>query len=116
MPEELTIYHNPRCSKSRQTLALINQSGIEPRVIEYLKNPPTPADLEKILAKLDINVKDLIRTNEMVYKERFKGREFTDREWMIILSENPQLIERPIVLKGHRGVIGRPPENVAKLL
>lgn len=116
MEKKMTIYHNPRCSKSRQTLQLMRDAGKEPEIVEYLKNPPTVAELEKILARLHLNPQDIIRTSELEYKAHYQGKDFTDKEWMRILSENPKLIERPIVIKGNTGVIGRPPENVKSLL
>lgn len=116
MAEEFTIYHNPRCSKSRQTLNLLLEKGVEPEVVEYLKETPTADELKLILSKLHLQPQDIIRKNELVYKERFKGMNFTDDEWIDILVENPRLIERPIIIKGNTGVIGRPPENIKKLL
>jgi arsenate reductase len=111
-----TIYHNPRCRKSRETLALLQENGIIPEVIRYLDTPPSPEELKLILAKLHLPVKSIVRTQEAVYKEKYKSSNFTDEEWMRILSEEPKLIQRPIVLKGATGVIGRPPENVLKLI
>jgi len=116
MAEKFEIYHNPRCSKSRQTLKLLRDNGIEPVIIEYLKDTPTAAELKKVLAKLHLNSPDIIRKGEQIYKDRFKNLDFTDDEWVDILVENPKLIERPIVLKGNKGVIGRPPENIETLL
>ena len=116
MEKKMTIYHNPRCSKSRQTLQLIRDAGKEPEIVEYLKNPPSVAELEKILAKLNLKPQDIIRTSEQEYKAHYQDKNFTDNEWIRILSENPKLIERPIVIKGNTGVIGRPPENVNSLL
>jgi len=116
MSVKFEIYHNPRCSKSRQTLKLLRDSGIEPKIIEYLKETPSAAELKKVLAKLDLKPQDIIRKGEQIYKDRFKNLDFTDEEWVDILVENPKLIERPIVLKGNRGVIGRPPENIETLL
>lgn len=115
MAEEFEIYHNPRCSKSRETLSLLRENGIEPTVVEYLKDTPTAGELKRILSKLDLQPQDIIRKNEIIYKERFKDMNFTDDEWINILVENPRLIERPIVIKGNTGVIGRPPENIKKL-
>ncbi len=113
---KLTIYHNPRCSKSRETLELIRENGQEPEIVEYLKEVPTKDELKMVLAKLNMNIKDIIRTGEQVYKDKFKGMNFTDEEWMTILIENPKLIERPIVTKGNKGILGRPPANVLDLL
>ncbi|HCY46281.1 MAG TPA: arsenate reductase (glutaredoxin) [Flavobacteriales bacterium] len=113
---EITIYHNPRCSKSRETLALIRENGVEPEIREYLKEIPSKDELKLVLAKLDLNIKDILRKGEKVYKDKFKGMNFTDEEWITIVLENPKLIERPIVIKGNKAVLGRPPENVLELL
>lgn len=113
---EITIYHNPRCSKSRETLALIREKGVEPEIREYLKEIPSKDELKLVLAKLDLNIKDILRKGEKVYKDKFKGMNFTDEEWITIVLENPKLIERPIVIKGNKAVLGRPPENVLELL
>ncbi len=113
----LKIYHNPRCSKSRQTLELINDADTEVEVIEYLKTPPTEDELHDLITKLNLPIEYLIRKNEEVYKTEFKGKEFTEDEWIKILVENPVLIERPIVVnQDGEAILGRPPENVIKLL
>lgn len=111
-----TIYHNPKCSKSRQTLALLQERGIEPQVVEYLKTPPTAAQLKAIVAKLGISPEQLVRKGEDVYKEKFSGKTLTDAQWIDAMVKNPILIERPIVVSGNRAVLGRPPENVKPLL
>jgi arsenate reductase len=111
-----TIYHNPKCTKSRQTLALLQESGVEPTVIEYLKAPPTAAELKAIVAKLGIKPEQLVRKGEDVYKEKFAGKTLTDAQWIDAMVKNPILIERPIVVSGERAVLGRPPENVKPLL
>jgi arsenate reductase len=111
-----TIYHNPRCSKSRQTLELLKSHGIEPKVIEYLKTPPTAKELKAIVAKLGVKPEELVRKGEDVYKQKFAGKTLTDTQWIEALAANPILIERPIVVAGDQAVIGRPPENVLKLV
>jgi arsenate reductase len=111
-----TVYHNPKCTKSRQTLGLLEESGAEPKVIEYLKNPPTAAELKGILAKLGMKPEQLVRQCEEVYKEKFAGKTLTDAQWIEALVKHPILIERPIVVSGDRAVIGRPPENVKALM
>jgi len=115
MAQEFKIYHNPRCSKSRETLQLLRDKGVEPKIREYLKDIPTAKELKMILAKLHLNPEDIIRKNEQIFKDRFKDMDFNADEWIDILVENPRLIERPIVIKGNTGVIGRPPENIEKL-
>jgi len=111
----MKIYHNPRCSKSRETLKIIQSKGMEVEIVEYLKNVPTRAELQNILAKLNIKPSQLLRKGEAVYKEKFKGKNFEEEEWVQIMLEHPKLIERPIVVRGNKAIIGRPPENVELL-
>ncbi len=113
---DITIYHNPRCSKSRETLALIRQKGIEPEIIEYLKTPPSKEALRGLLGKLALKPAQLVRKGEDVYKQSFAGKALNDEQWLDALAANPVLIERPIVVKGSKAVLGRPPENVLGLL
>lgn len=112
----MKIYHNPRCSKSRQTLNLIKESGQEVEIVEYLKTPPTEEELEDVLQKLNLPVEYLIRTGEEIYKTEYKGKELTDAEWIKALVEHPKMLERPIVVNESQAILGRPPENVQKLL
>ena len=112
----MKIYHNPRCRKSRETLELIKSKGIDPEVIEYLKSPLTKEEIKSILEKLGLNAKDIIRKNESIFKEEFKGKVETEDEILKMLVENPKLIERPIVIENNEAIIGRPPENVLKLI
>ena len=112
----LKIYHNPRCSKSRQTLQILEEKGADIEIIEYLKDVPTKKELKKVLKLLGLNASDILRKGEAIYKENFKGKEFSNDEWIDIMLENPKLIERPIVFDGKKAVIGRPPENVLELL
>ena len=111
-----TIYHNPKCSKSRETLELLRGRGIEPRIVEYLKSPPTAAELAAIVKQLGIRPEALVRKGEDIYKNRYAGRSLTDAEWIEALVRDPILIERPIVVAGGRAAIGRPPERVLELL
>ncbi len=112
----LTIYHNPRCRKSRETLKLIEDSGNMVQVVEYLKMPPSRDELEKIVGMLGMKPSEIVRRGESIFKEKFKGRNLTDEEWLDALEEYPKLMERPIVVKDGKAVIGRPPENVTELL
>lgn len=113
----VTIYHNPRCSKSRQTLELIRGKGIEPTIIEYLKTPPTAAELSAILGKLEIKPRELMRRKEAPYRERNLDDPSLSEEALIdAMVENPVLIERPVVLSGDRAALGRPPEKVLEIL
>ncbi|CAG8998192.1 MAG: putative protein YfgD [Candidatus Celerinatantimonas neptuna] len=114
---DIVIYHNPRCSKSRSTLTLLEDKGIKPTIIEYLKTPPTPETLKSILQKLDLTAFELLRRNEAVYKELDLANKTLSEEQLIhIMAENPKLIERPIIVNGEKAAIGRPPENVLKIL
>lgn len=113
----VTIYHNPRCSKSRQTLALLQEKGVEPQIVEYLKTPPSADDLKAILKKLGLQPQDIVRKKEARYAELgLKERAAGDDELIAILAENPVLIERPIVVSGRKAAIGRPPESVLAIL
>ncbi|HSX85845.1 MAG TPA: arsenate reductase (glutaredoxin) [Cellvibrio sp.] len=113
----ITLYHNPRCSKSRQALALLQEHGIEPDVRLYLENPPTTTELKKLLVKLGIGARDLLRTGEDAYKElNLKDERLSDTVLIKAMAAHPKLIERPIAIKGDRAVIGRPPENLLALL
>ena len=112
----ITIYHNNRCGKSRDALAILTEKNIDFKVIDYLKNPPTTNELESILKKLNIPPIDLIRKGEAIFKDNYKDKTFTHAEWLKIMVENPILLERPIIVKGDKAVIGRPPENVLSIL
>lgn len=116
MASKLTIYHNPRCSKSRQALELLTERGIEPEVVEYLKTPLTEAELKALLGKLGLRPGELLRTSEEVFKEKYKGKYLSDDQCLKALVEDPILMERPIVVKGERAVVGRPPERVLDIV
>ena len=113
---EITILHNPKCGKSRATLALIEAHGETPRIVEYLKTPPTRTELKAILEKLGMRPGQLLRKGEEVYKSKYAGKTLSDAQWVDAMVEHPILIERPIVIRGNRAVLGRPPENVNLLL
>ncbi|WP_068545496.1 arsenate reductase (glutaredoxin) [Thalassotalea crassostreae] len=114
---ELTIYHNPRCSKSRQTLQLIEEKSCDVTIIEYLKTPPTAATIENILTLLSIEPRQLMRVKETEYKEQNLADESLTREQLVAaMIATPKLIERPIVVGSGKACIGRPPENVLALL
>lgn len=111
-----TIYHNPRCSKSRQTLALLEEYGVSPEVVEYLKTPLDRAYLKDIVVKLGCSAHDLLRTKEAEYNEAGLSTDSTEDEVITAIVQYPKLLERPIVVSGTKAVIGRPPENVLALL
>jgi arsenate reductase len=116
MRETLTIYHNPACTKSRETLALIRARGHEPQIVEYLKTPPSEAELTAIVRKLGIKPLELIRRNEQVFKDQYAGKTLADKDWIKAMVKDPILIQRPIVVRGDAAAIGRPPEDVERLL
>ena len=111
----MKIYHNPKCSKSRQTLEIVRNKTSEFKIIEYLKNPLTAKEITVLLSQLNIKPLALVRTQEIIWRENYKGKELTDIEIINAMFENPKLIERPIVVKNNKAVIGRPPENVLGL-
>jgi len=113
----ITIYHNPRCSKSRQTLALLREKGHRPDIVEYLKTPPDAATLAGILSLLGKSPRDLMRRREAAYRENnLDDPALTDDQLIAAMVANPILIERPIVLAGGKAALGRPPEDVLKIL
>lgn len=112
-----TIYHNPRCSKSRQTLAILEEKGISPEIVLYLENTPNEKELADILAKLAISPRQLLRKGEDAYKElNLADDSHSDKALIEAMCSHPKLIERPIVVKGDNAVLGRPPENVLELI
>ncbi len=114
----ITIYHNPRCSKSRSTLTLLEEQGGSIDIIEYLNTPPSMSELDKICNKLELEPLQLIREKEPLFKELglSKNDQRSRKEWLNLMIDNPKLIERPIVLKGKRAALGRPPESVLEIL
>ena len=114
--KNIQIYHNPRCSKSRAGLALLEEQRIEPEIIKYLDTPPTVAELTALLQKLDMKPRELMRTKETIYQELGLGDVEDDTKLIEAMAAHPKLIERPIVIRGDRAVIGRPMENVTALL
>lgn len=112
----MIIYHNSRCSKSREVLNILTESKCEFEIRDYLKVPPTKAELKELLAKLGCKPLDIVRKKEELFVNKFAKKKFTDNEWIQILSEHPVLIERPIVIDGYKAVIGRPIELVLELI
>ena len=114
---DFIIYHNPRCSKSRQTLEILNKQNVNTEIVLYLETPPSAEEVTSILQKLGLRSRDIIRKSEKEYKLlNIKDQSLTENELITFMSENPKLIERPIVVKDDKAIIGRPPENVLSLL
>lgn len=118
MTDTITIYHNPRCSKSRETLALLESKGLNPTIVEYLKNPPSIADITQLLKSLGFSdARQLMRTKEELFKElNLSDNKLTQDQLISAMHENPKLIERPIVIKANKAKLGRPPEQVLEIL
>ncbi len=113
----VTLYHNPRCSKSRDALNLLRDKGVEPEVILYLETPPTAKTLKALLATLGISARDLLRKGEDAYKElNLADGKLSEAALIKAMVENPKLIERPIAINGDKAIIGRPPEQVLTIL
>lgn len=113
---KFTIYHNPRCSKSRNTLALLEERGVSPDIVLYLETPPDRKQIRNLLSMLGMSAGDLVRRGEQDYKSCGLDRNSTDEEIVNAMATHPKLIERPIVVKGRKAVLGRPPENVLELI
>lgn len=111
----VTIYHNPRCSKSRQTLALIEEKGVTPDIVEYLDNPPSQSKLKDIISALGVSPKDIVRKKE-AEEEGVDINALSDAAMIKAMVEHPRIIERPIVVSGKKAAMGRPPENVLAIL
>ncbi|MGB0980288.1 MAG: arsenate reductase (glutaredoxin), partial [Croceimicrobium sp.] len=107
----MRYFHNPRCSKSREGLAYLEEKGLKPELVLYMKEPLSPSDLETIIDALDIDALELIRKNESIWKKEFADKELEEDELILSMIEYPQLMERPILLNGDKAAIGRPKEN-----
>lgn len=112
----MIIYHNPRCSKCREAVDLLVKNNCELTFREYLKEPPSQKELKELLQKLNCKAVDIVRKSEPLYKEKFAEKKLTNAQWLKVLSENPILIERPIVVDGERALVGRPPILVLDLI
>jgi len=108
----ITIYHNPRCKKSRAGLARLEEKGVDFKISNYIKEGISTDEIDTMLMKLNIPPHELIRTQETDYKTKYKGRNFTDHEWVKIMAENPRLIKRPIIVRKYKAVWADPPENM----
>ena len=111
----MKIYHNPRCRKSREGLAILEEARVEHEIIDYLNNPPSEEEIRELLSKLNMDAIELVGQNEAVWKEKFKGRDLSSEEIIRAMADHPKLIERPIVVEGNKAVIGRPPEKINSL-
>jgi len=118
MAARYRIYHNPRCTKSRQTLALLQEAGISPEIILYLDTPPSPEELNTLIKQLGFSsARQLLRTGEDAYKQlALNSPTLTEAQIIAAMAEHPKLIERPVVVKGNKAILGRPPENVLSLM
>jgi arsenate reductase len=112
----MKIYHNPRCRKSREGLAILEEARVEHEIIDYLNNPPSEEEIRELLSKLNMDAIELVRQNEAVWKEKFKGKDLSSEEIIRAMADHPKLIERPIVVRGSQAVVGRPPEKIKSLL
>lgn len=112
----IKIYHNPRCGKSREGLNIVENSGQEFEIVRYLENVPSKEELKSILKILDIKPIDLVRQKEKIWIENFKNKNLSDEAIIDAMIENPILIERPIVINGNKAAVGRPPQNIEKIL
>ena len=111
----VTVYHNPRCTTSREVLEILKKRGEEIKIVKYLVDPPTYEEMKEILRKLNLRPMYLLRKEEDLYKKNFKGKYFTDDQWTRILIDNPILIQRPVVVRGNMAVVARPPKRVYEL-
>ncbi len=113
----IKIYHNPRCSKSRQTLSLLEENGVSPEIVEYLISPPSESELKQVLGYLGISPRELIRTGEAEYKDNNLGdTSLSDEQLISAMVAYPKIIQRPVVINGKKAAIGRPPEQVLEIL
>lgn len=112
----IKIYHNPRCSKSRQGVALLEDSGKEFEIVKYLDHPLNGEELKTIISKLGISPIDLVRKNEKIWKSDYKDQSLSDNEIIAAMVTNPKLIERPIVINNEKAVVGRPPEKISEII
>ena len=116
MEEKIRIYHNTRCSKSREAMCFLDDLGEQAEVVEYMKNPLSEEELAELIRILGIKPKELVRTKEELYKEKFADRKMTPKQWIKAMIKHPELMERPIVVKGGKAIIGRPPSLIVEWL
>ena len=114
--KKVTLYYNPRCTKCREGLCMLEDKGYVVEIVEYLKDVPTDKELKDLLKKLGAKPMDIIRTKEPLFQEKFAKKKHTDAEWIKIMCKNPILIERPIAIEGNKAIVGRPPEKIFEIL
>jgi len=114
--EIVKIYHNTRCSKSRQACSILEEQKVKVEIIEYLKTSLSEKEIKDLLQMLGMKAEELVRKGEPLFKEKFVNKKLTEKEWIKALAENPILIERPIIVKGNKAIIGRPPEKILTFL
>ena len=112
----LKIYHNTRCSKSRDVCTILEKKKIKTEIVEYIKTPLTQKEIKELLKMLGMKAEEIVRKGEPLFKEKFASKKLTETQWIKVLSKYPILIERPIIVKGNKAIIGRPPENVLKFI
>lgn len=112
----MKILHNPQCSKSREALSILQEKGEKIEIIEYLKNTPSVEELRSIIKMIGVRPEDIVRKGEAIYKELYKGKVLSDEEWIEAMVKHPKLIERPIVIKDKKAIIGRPPLKIIDIL
>lgn len=113
---KIIIYHNNRCTKSREACSILDEKGIPFETVEYLKTPLNESEIKALLKKLNIKAEELVRKNEPLFKEKYAAKKLTETQWLKILEANPILIERPILVKGNKAIIGRPVERVIEFI
>jgi arsenate reductase (glutaredoxin) len=112
----MIIYYNAQCSKCREAVGILEENNCKFTIREYLKKPPTKKELRELLAKIGCKPIDIVRKKESLFIKKFQKKKFEDEEWIQILTEHPELIERPIIIDGYKAVIGRPPEKIIELI
>lgn len=112
----MKLYHNARCAKSREAKKLLEDKGLDFEIVEYMKEPLTQEEMEDLLDKLDMNASELLRKNEKIWKEDYKDKDMADEEILLLMIEHPKLMERPILEKGDKAVVGRPPEKILEIV
>lgn len=114
--EKIIVYHNARCTKSREACSILNDKGIAFDTVEYIKTPLNQTEIKALLKKLGLKAEEFVRKKEPLFQQKFATKKFTEAQWIKLMVENPILIERPIIVKGNKALIGRPPERVLEMI